>query len=453
MFCEKCGSELQDDWKICPNCGEPVPEEKEENITEQSREVLTDNKAENTEHFGDSATQSTYVSNNKKNNKGIIVGVVVALIVIGVAFFFLLGKKDKKVDVPKEDKKTETEETDFSKQDLEELIGKTAEDVKKTGLVEMGDSGEFEGLSGSITVRIEDGQVNYIAITGDKTKTPLFHGVSLGMTEEEANSKLVDTYAQASNQTDNMRVYNSDKKASVYLGFTDGKVDSITYRPMEDTEGQNDQAQEYIFPDSDKKYLSEDEVRSVDASQLSLGRNEIFARHGYIFKDDSINQYFAGKSWYQGTVPADQFDMDSVFNDFEKKNVELIKKVENEVNGSSSTKFLGRRGDYICQNPDDPDIGTERIEVLQIGSDFVKFRIGILGTELEYPWFGEYEVKMTSNNTASGIIKDSMKVTLEWEDEDTFYVTYEGEASGNDIGMIEGATDCKYYYRESEFNQ
>ena len=41
----------------------------------------------------------------RKNNKGIIIGVVVALIVIGVAVFFLLGKKDKKVDVPKEDKK------------------------------------------------------------------------------------------------------------------------------------------------------------------------------------------------------------------------------------------------------------------------------------------------------------------------------------------------------------
>lgn len=72
MFCEKCGSELQDDWKICPNCGEPVPEEKEENITEQSREVPTDNKTESTEHFGDSTTQSTYVSDNKKNSKGII---------------------------------------------------------------------------------------------------------------------------------------------------------------------------------------------------------------------------------------------------------------------------------------------------------------------------------------------------------------------------------------------
>lgn len=456
MFCEKCGSELQDDWKICPNCGEPVPEEKEENITEQSREVLTDNKAENTEHFGDSATQSTYVSNNKKNNKGIIIGVVVALIVIGVAVFSLLGKKDKKVDVPKEDKKTETEVSDFSKQDFEELVGKTAEDVKKAGLVEKGTSGKFEGLSGNVVVMLGNGQVNYVEISGDATKAPTFHGVSLGMTEEEAGSKLADAYPQTSKETNGIRVYNLETKATVLCGLTDGKVDSIIYRTMDDAElqnYQNSQTQEYIFPDSDKKYLSEDEVRSVDASQLSLGRNEIFARHGYIFEDDSINQYFAGKSWYQGTVPADQFDMDSVFNDFEKKNVELIKKVENEVNGSSSTKFLGRRGDYICQNPDDPDIGTERIEVLQIGSDFVKFRIGILGTELEYPWFGEYEVKMTSNNTASGIIKDSMKVTLEWEDEDTFYVTYEGEASGNDIGMIEGATDCKYYYRESEFNQ
>ena len=184
-----------------------------------------------------------------------------------------------------------------------------------------------------------NGQVNYVEISGDATKAPTFHGVSLGMTEEEAGSKLADAYPQTSKETNGIRVYNLETKATVLCGLTDGKVDSIIYRIMDDTElqnYQNSQTQEYIFPDSDKKYLSEDEVRSVDASQLSLGRNEIFARHGYIFKDDSINQYFAGKSWYQGTVPADQFDMDSVLNDFERKNVELIKKVENEFNGTSS---------------------------------------------------------------------------------------------------------------------
>ena len=191
MFCEKCGAELKEDWKICPNCGTPVPEENDEPIQAPN--------------------------NNHKNNKWIIIGIVAVIIVVVVAAFTVFGKKETKSKVPKESKKTETEETDFSKQDLEDLIGKTAEDVKKTGLVEMGDSGEFEGLSGSITVRIDDGQVNYIAITGDKAKAPTFHGVSLGMTEEEANSKLADTYSQASNQTDNIRVYNSDKKASVYL--------------------------------------------------------------------------------------------------------------------------------------------------------------------------------------------------------------------------------------------
>lgn len=24
MFCKKCGTELKDEWKVCPNCGEPV---------------------------------------------------------------------------------------------------------------------------------------------------------------------------------------------------------------------------------------------------------------------------------------------------------------------------------------------------------------------------------------------------------------------------------------------
>ena len=40
---------------------------------------------------------------------------------------------------------------------------------------------------------------------------------------------------------------------------------------------------EYIFPDSSTRYLSEEEVRSKDVSQLLIGRNEIFARYGYIF--------------------------------------------------------------------------------------------------------------------------------------------------------------------------
>ena len=31
MFCRKCGTELKDEWQVCPNCGEPVPKDNEEN--------------------------------------------------------------------------------------------------------------------------------------------------------------------------------------------------------------------------------------------------------------------------------------------------------------------------------------------------------------------------------------------------------------------------------------
>lgn len=111
-----------------------------------------------------------------------------------------------------------------------------------------------------------------------------------------------------------------------------------------DKEEENEKS--YIFPDSDTKYLSEDEVRHVEKDKLALGRNEIFARHGYIFNDEGIKQYFESTPWYEKTVPTAQFDGDSVFNDFEKKNIELIKKVENELN-EVPIDFIGDIGSYV----------------------------------------------------------------------------------------------------------
>lgn len=136
--------------------------------------------------------------------------------------------------------------------------------------------------------------------------------------------------------------------------------------------------EEYIFPDSDKSYLSEDEVRMVDVNDLLLARNEIFARHGYIFNDPELKEYFESTSWYKGTVPSDQFNGDAVFNDFEKKNVELIKKIENEVNGVPA-EFIGDIGSYVTdtQFQNAPmSSGVICIDQIDRNANTVEMRVG-----------------------------------------------------------------------------
>jgi hypothetical protein len=57
---------------------------------------------------------------------------------------------------------------------------------------------------------------------------------------------------------------------------------------------------------------------------LKIMRNEIYARHGYIFKTGEMKSYFAEQSWYRGQYD----DVTSMLTSIEKQNAELIKKYE-----------------------------------------------------------------------------------------------------------------------------
>ncbi|WML34762.1 YARHG domain-containing protein [Clostridium sp. OS1-26] len=56
---------------------------------------------------------------------------------------------------------------------------------------------------------------------------------------------------------------------------------------------------EYIFPYSNVKPLELRNLKNMSKEKLALARNEIFARHGYIFTDDPYKSYFNKKSWYK----------------------------------------------------------------------------------------------------------------------------------------------------------
>lgn len=135
----------------------------------------------------------------------------------------------------------------------------------------------------------------------------------------------------------------------------------------------SDSVEEYVFPESDQRLLSEEELTGYDLQTLRLGRNEIFARHGYIFKSSDLQEYFENKSWYEGIVESEKFD-ENILNQFEKENVKLIKKIEESLQTELPTAdsfdkiskygFYGKN-DEICDLIHE---SSEFISVLSFGT-------------------------------------------------------------------------------------
>lgn len=85
---------------------------------------------------------------------------------------------------------------------------------------------------------------------------------------------------------------------------------------------------EYILPYSSTMYLSISDLYGLTADQARYARNEIYARHGRKFKDKDLQKYFDNCSWYYGFIEPGDFD-ESWLNEYEKKNVKVIKEYEN----------------------------------------------------------------------------------------------------------------------------
>lgn len=91
-------------------------------------------------------------------------------------------------------------------------------------------------------------------------------------------------------------------------------------------EAEDPAGEDYILPQSASEYLTLQDIENLTQEELFYARNEIYARHGRKFLDDSIQAYFNEKSWYTPLYEAEDFDarQDSFFNDYEKKNAEFI---------------------------------------------------------------------------------------------------------------------------------
>lgn len=374
MYCPKCGYVVDSDWNICPDCGFELHKIAQKNVSKVEKTNI-ELPTRNITHAQKSVQKRTSL---------LIVGILITvllIIFIMISIFFLLRDKNAPSqigtsinnDIEGKQKNTDT----FTELDFEELIGKPEEALREFGLEYDNGAWGYRTMDDKVQVYCTDGIVDGIIITGNGT--PSFHGVSIGMSEAEACKLLSDKYSEYRfmSNADGKTFVNLDVKGMVSYRFADSKISMIMYGMMTDIDiagYQEEMKAEYIFPDSDKRYLSEDEIRCVGRTGLAIGRNEIFARHGYIFQDETFSEYFMKTSWYTGTISAKDFNSEEILNDFEKENIELIKKVENETNDVEGQK-------------------SEKQEVLDNAYDFVagkKFHMIDSQMSVEFTASGEF---------------------------------------------------------------
>ena len=97
-------------------------------------------------------------------------------------------------------------------------------------------------------------------------------------------------------------------------------------------EARADSVYGYLLPTSSYTYLDQSVVASWPAQVVCYAKNEIYARKGRIFTGEEFKRYFESKSWYHGTVPAEEFDknQNERFNDIERANINKLVRIAEE---------------------------------------------------------------------------------------------------------------------------
>lgn len=286
MFCENCGAKLKKEDKFCSECGQPVMNYFEENEgfcpkedTWNLADDTTDSKSDVFD-WDDNSYKVPEASLEESKNKTVrwivIVGSSVAiLMLVSVLIFNVLKGNFVSHD---SDIQVRTEK-------IQTLPGNS----KSTGELS---SGEEKAEVAKILTPVP-ASPPVPTVTPEAVVTP-------------ASAPEVQIPVQAPD--DGHQPDFAEKTQPVVA------------------ESEDSAGEDYILSQSASVYLTLQDIEGLTREELFYARNEIYARHGRKFLDDSIQAYFNEKSWYTPLYEAEDFDarQDSFFNDYEKKNAEFI---------------------------------------------------------------------------------------------------------------------------------
>lgn len=78
------------------------------------------------------------------------------------------------------------------------------------------------------------------------------------------------------------------------------------------------------YPFTSIRELTGDDLEGLSDFDKKIMRNEILARHGYIFQDEDMKFYFTGQKWYKPKYS----NLDKVLSEVEKANMQTLDIIE-----------------------------------------------------------------------------------------------------------------------------
>jgi hypothetical protein len=83
----------------------------------------------------------------------------------------------------------------------------------------------------------------------------------------------------------------------------------------------------YILANSSSAYLTDEDLATLTKETATYAINEIYARHGKVFKSTRLQNYFLSQKWY---TPDSSYNesVNSQFNEYEQANVDAIYKYQ-----------------------------------------------------------------------------------------------------------------------------
>ena len=168
------------------------------------------------------------------------------------------------------------------------------------------------------------------APTEPVTEAPATEPATEAPAESETEEDVTDGKFEDLSDVDLFSL-SQDELATTVREEPETEAESETESEMEtESEIEADTRSEYIFPDMDTRYLTQDEVSKLSLQAVCYAKNELYARHGRKFLSQELKDYFNDKTWYEGTVDPDSFSP-GVFNTYENDNLLLLVSAEEKL--------------------------------------------------------------------------------------------------------------------------